>query len=136
MPDRHRLGRVVGAERDDIAAEVIVAFYLEGDDETLPPRIVRMKFAVANELRQMANKWTVSWQSAVWAGGRFAPSKREQEKRRLTRTRSRSRWASTKPAAKVRVWLSALIINEQNGTAAGEQFCQGGRSPPCNGVYR
>jgi hypothetical protein len=27
----------------------------------------------------MANKWIVSWQAAVWAGGRSAPSKREQE---------------------------------------------------------
>jgi hypothetical protein len=55
MPDKHRLGRVVGAERDDIAAEVIVAFYLEGDDETLPPRTVRMKFTVASELRHKVN---------------------------------------------------------------------------------
>jgi hypothetical protein len=37
----YRIADVVKAHRDDIAADILVAFYLDGDNQSLDPRIVQ-----------------------------------------------------------------------------------------------
>jgi hypothetical protein len=49
--NEYRIADVVKAHRDDIAADILVAFYLDGDDQSLDRRIVRMKQSIANKLR-------------------------------------------------------------------------------------